>query len=160
MGGAETVTRNPLIERAHNVVTHENSFIYSAEFETLRTERVEADVANAELFVAPDEEAPAGTPPYLAHLYRTPLLTAKGEALLFRKMNFPHSGCNVLRASIDLEHPDEPTQDVIESLDVDALETRSQIVECNLRLVVSITGQVFGVDGGLSSVLGRSKVAR
>ena len=130
--------RRHLIERARSVVTQENSFIYSQEFESLSTERVEVDVANADLFIPPTEEAPVGTPPYLAHLYTTPLLTPTGERLLFRKMNFLRYRCNVLRSTVDVDHPDESTLDVIESLAADALATRSQIIECNLRLVVSI----------------------
>ena len=130
--------RASLMERARRIVTEENSFIYSDEFESLTTERVEADAANSKLFQPPTEEAPVGTPPFLAHLYKTPLLTAKGERLLFRKMNFLRHRCTKLRSKIDVESPDESTLDVIESLAADALETRAQIVECNLRLVVSI----------------------
>lgn len=132
-----------LSERARSVLTQEFSFIYSQGFESLSTERVEAEVANAELFIPPTEEAPVGTPPYLASLYATPLLTVKGERLLFRKMNFLRYRCNVLRSSVDVERPDEATLDVISGLTADALDTRSKIVECNLRLVVSIARKLW-----------------
>ena len=135
--------RQHLIERAHSVLTQESSFIYSHEFESLSTERVEADVANADLFIPPTDEAPVGTPPYLAHLYATPLLTANGERLLFRKMNFLRYRCNVLRSSVDVDRPDKATLDVISGLNSDALDTRSQIISCNLRLVVSIARKLW-----------------
>lgn len=135
---SEARGQRELSERAGRVVTEEISFIHSQEFDSLSTERVEADVANAQLFIAPTEEAPASTPPYLAYLYSTPLLTETGERLLFRKLNFLRYRCNVLRSTIDVHHPDESTLDVIEDLAADALETRCQIIECNLRLVVAI----------------------
>lgn len=135
--------RGHLVERARTIVTQENSFIYSQEFDSLSTERVEVDVASAELFIPPTEDAPVGTPPYLAHLYTTPLLTATGERLLFRKMNFLRYRCNVLRSTVDIDCPDESSLDVVESLAADALETRSQIIECNLRLVVSIARKLW-----------------
>lgn len=135
---SEIDERPHLVERARKVVTQEDCFIYAPEFESLSTERVEADVANARLFIPPTEKPPVGTPPYLAHLYSTSLLTAEGERLLFRKMNFLRYRCNVLRSTVDLDSPNETTLAVIESLAADALETRSQIIECNLRLVVSI----------------------
>lgn len=132
-----------LMKRAQQLLQLETSFIYSPEFESLSTERVEADVASAELFQPSEDSKSSSAGRSLAEkLDHFALLSEQGERLLFRKMNFLRYRSNVLRASIDLNCPDEATLDVIDSLIEDALRTRSLIVESNLRLVASIAGRL------------------
>ncbi len=82
--------------------------------------------------------APRGTPPYLAALYSIPLLTREQEQHLFRKMNYLKYRAHVLRERLDPDWPQTALLDQIETLLSDALAVRNQIVQANLRLVVSI----------------------
>lgn len=81
---------------------------------------------------------PADTPPYLAALYSIPLLTREQEYHQFRKMNFLKFEANRLRDTLTPEAPDEVLMDEIDSLLARALHLRNEIVQANLRLVVSI----------------------
>ena len=83
---------------------------------------------------------PSGLPAYLQELYRTPLLTATEERHLFRKMNFVLHGAEQSRQKI-AKKPQAATEtdvaDVDKQLDR-ATEIKNQIIQSNLRLVVSI----------------------
>jgi hypothetical protein len=50
-------------------------------------------------------KAPAGTPPYLAALYATPLLTRDQEFHLFRKMNYLKFSAERLRKRLQSRNP-------------------------------------------------------
>ena len=81
---------------------------------------------------------PSGLPPYLASLYEVPLLTREQEQYLFRKMNYLKHRASKLRDSIDLSRAKGSEMDEIERLYDEAIQTKNQIVQANLRLVVSI----------------------
>ncbi len=87
-------------------------------------------------------KAPPGTPPYLASLYETPLLSPDQEYSLFRKMNYLKFCAERLRERIDLGNPQRNLIDRIGRLLSDALDVRNHIVRSNLRLVVSIAKTV------------------
>lgn len=79
-------------------------------------------------------------PSYLAGLYRVPLLTPYGEQFLFRKLNYLRHWAAVLRDRMNRDKT--PRRDLVETIhgmlsEID--RTRSQIIEANLRLVVSIS---------------------
>jgi RNA polymerase primary sigma factor/RNA polymerase sigma factor len=82
--------------------------------------------------------APSGLPPYLASLYEVPLLTREQEYHLFRKFNYLKSAATKLRDTIDPARAKSSTMDEIERLYDEAVKTKNQIVQSNLRLVVSI----------------------
>lgn len=82
--------------------------------------------------------APSGLPPYLASLYEVPLLTREQEYHLFRKFNYLKSAATKLRDTIDPARAKSSTMDEIEKLYDEAVKTKNQIVQSNLRLVVSI----------------------
>jgi len=84
------------------------------------------------------QRVPSGLPPYLANLFRIPLLTPEGEVWLFRKMNYLRYKAKRL---IDRLDPDAATAvelDEIEDLLTQAAAVKNEIVQANLRLVVSI----------------------
>lgn len=82
--------------------------------------------------------APEGTPPYLASLYETPLLTPEQEVHLFRKMNYLNYRASIWRDAYDPGKSPETYLDQIERNLDGAYEIRNRIVQANLRLVVSI----------------------
>jgi RNA polymerase primary sigma factor/RNA polymerase sigma factor len=81
---------------------------------------------------------PSGLPPYLAALYEVPLLTREQEQHLFRKLNYLKYSASTLRDQLDPNRPKSSLMDRIEHLYNKAVEVKNQIVQANLRLVVSI----------------------
>jgi RNA polymerase primary sigma factor/RNA polymerase sigma factor len=81
---------------------------------------------------------PTGLPPYFASLYEVPLLTREQEYHLFRQFNYLKSKAARLREKLDPVHPRTSEMDEIEQLYERAVQVKNQIVQANLRLVVSI----------------------
>lgn len=86
----------------------------------------------------PGQRVPAGLPPYLAQLFRLPLLTPAGEVALFRKYNYLKYRADCLRQQLDPETASAKELDRIDALLEQAERVKSQIIQANLRLVVSI----------------------
>jgi RNA polymerase primary sigma factor len=104
---------------------------------------------------------PSGLPHYLASLYEVPLLTREQEQHLFRKFNYLKHKANKLREELDPARAKCSVMDRIEQLYDEAVKTKNQIVQANLRLVVSIakrhvnsTDDFFGLvsDGNMSLI--------
>ena len=95
-------------------------------------EDVMADARPEELRV------PRDLPPYLADLYRTPLLSPAKERALFLKFNFHKF--RFVSARKDLEPQFARARDLaeLETHLRDAIETKNAIVRANMRLVVSV----------------------
>lgn len=85
-----------------------------------------------------------GLPPYLAGLYKIPLLTAEQELHLFRKMNYLKCLASKLRDEQDLSRPKNHLISKIEQLYEQIVATKNEIVSANLRLVVSIAKRHVG----------------
>jgi RNA polymerase sigma factor (sigma-70 family) len=81
---------------------------------------------------------PSGLPPYLAALYEVPLLTREQEYHLFRKFNYLKHKATMLREKLDPAHARTSVMDEIEQLYDQAVKVKNEIVQANLRLVVSI----------------------
>lgn len=81
---------------------------------------------------------PEGLPPYLAQLFRVPLLTKEGEVHLFRKLNYLRCKADRMRAALDPETVRAAELDRIEELLAQAGHVKNEIVQANLRLVVGI----------------------
>jgi len=104
---------------------------------------------------------PSGLPPYLAALYEVPLLTREQEYHLFRKFNFLKHKATKLRKALDPAHARTSVMNEIEKLYDEAVKIKNEIVQANLRLVVSIAKRhvsgsedFFGLvsDGNMSLI--------
>jgi RNA polymerase primary sigma factor/RNA polymerase sigma factor len=82
--------------------------------------------------------APSGLPPYLASLYDTPLLNREQEYHLFRKFNFLKYKASQQRDSLNPSRAKSVVMEEIEQMYEQAVQIKNQIVQSNLRLVVSI----------------------
>jgi len=83
-------------------------------------------------------KAPAGLPRYLASLYEVALLDRGQEQYLFRKYNFLKYQATKLRDNMESSRARATDMDKIEALYDQAVKVKNQIVQSNLRLVVSI----------------------
>ena len=83
-------------------------------------------------------KAPAGLPRYLASLYEVALLDRGQEQYLFRKYNFLKYQATKLRDNMQSSRARAADMDKIEALYDQAVKVKNQIVQSNLRLVVSI----------------------
>jgi RNA polymerase primary sigma factor/RNA polymerase sigma factor len=109
---------------------------------------------------------PAGLPPYLAALYDVGLLNREQEYHLFRKMNFYKHQAAQLRQKINARGASADVMERIEQLYESAIRVKNQIVQANLRLVVSIakrhmnsTDDFFALisDGNMSLIRASEK---
>lgn len=81
---------------------------------------------------------PKDAPPELASLYEVPLLNKEQEQHLFRQMNYFKHKALKLRARLDPSRARTQELDEIESLQDRAQKVKELLVNCNMRLVVSI----------------------
>jgi len=128
--------------RARELKARKIEFLCSPEFHEpgADAEILGGPLAEAELYVeAPNSRrAPADLPAYLQQLFRIPLLTPRGEFLLFRRMNYLKFKADQLRQGLDPETASASELDAIDGLLEDAARVKNQITQSNLRLVVSI----------------------
>jgi RNA polymerase primary sigma factor len=104
---------------------------------------------------------PSGLPPYLAALYEVPLLTREQEYHLFRRFNYLKHKASKLRQKLDPARARTSLMNEIEKLYDEAVKIKNEIVQANLRLVVSIAKRhvsgsedFFGLvsDGNMSLI--------
>lgn len=153
-----TVTRM----RARELKAQTIEFVPAAEFEA-----TEADVTilndstiNERAPLAPlSRSAAADLPPYLRQLFRIPLLTAKSEVALFRRFNYLKFKADRMRAALDPETACATELDAVEALLSDAAAVKNQIVQANLRLVVSIAKRHAGVTQDLFELISDGNVS-
>ena len=107
---------------------------------TILTEMPTSDVQ------AKKTRLPSGLPPYLASLYEVSLLTREQEVHLFRKFNYLKYKASTLRSQLDPAHAKQSVMDQIERLYEAAVAVKNQIVQANLRLVVSIAKRYVGPE--------------
>jgi RNA polymerase primary sigma factor len=157
--------------RAHRLLEEPLDYIFSEEFEDSNREPVilgpmpgEEDFETARRKL----KIPKDVPLELASLYEVPLLTKEQEQHQFRKMNYLKHKANKLRQKLELspgrvDSGRVRTQDLdrIEQLQDQANEIKEQLINCNMRLVVSIakrhtstTENVFELisDGNVSLI--------
>ncbi len=114
-------------------------YIYNEDFENVGREAEFLGSEPEPAVAARKIKAPSGLPSYLAALYDASLLTREQEQHLFRKMNYLKHKASRLRDSLDsVRNNRSAVMDQIEALYEDAVKTKNKIVQCNLRLVVSI----------------------
>jgi RNA polymerase primary sigma factor len=128
--------------RARALRAQRIEFIASEEFEAADAEKriLKATMpSRLRQPVATDSRRiPSQLPPYLASLFQIPLLTREGERVLFRKMNYLKYRAQLLIRKLDPETATAVELDRIEELLDSASRVKNEIVQANLRLVVSI----------------------
>jgi RNA polymerase primary sigma factor/RNA polymerase sigma factor len=103
--------------------------------------------------------APAGLPPYLASLYETPLLTPEQERHLFRKYNYLKYRAAKLREELNPARPQIRLMDQIERLHREAVATKNQIIQANLRLVVAIMRRYVTENDGTFELISDGNIS-
>ncbi|HUQ71626.1 MAG TPA: sigma-70 family RNA polymerase sigma factor [Planctomycetaceae bacterium] len=130
-------------------------YIHSAEFE--QPSAVAKILAPPPVADSPAEVIvpPADTPPYLARLYSVPLLTREQEFHLFRQMNYLK-----FRAQRLLSKPRVSAAMQRQAADdlANAHRLRNEIVEANLRLVVSIAKTLIDAANPLEDLISEGNV--
>ncbi|MEQ8791820.1 MAG: sigma-70 family RNA polymerase sigma factor [Pirellulaceae bacterium] len=130
--------------RARRILELPLDYIYNEIFD-------KSDVENEIMGPMPEAEratrrvrAPAGLPPYLASLYEVPLLNREQEYHLFRQFNYLKHKAKKLSEKLDPARAKGSVMDRIEALYDQAVKLKNQIVQANLRLVVSIAKRHVG----------------
>jgi RNA polymerase primary sigma factor len=132
--------------RARRILELPLDYMYHASFDKAGIEK-DILVPMAESAPARKVRGPAGLPPYLAALYEVPLLTREQEYHLFRKFNYLKHKASKLRENLDPMRARTSVMNEIEKLYNQAVAVKNEIVQANLRLVVSIAKRhVSGSD--------------
>lgn len=124
--------------RAKRLLELPLEYVYNPVFDQPDAEaEILAEMPSAEPPARPTR-VPPGLPPYLASLYEHPLLTREQEYHLFRKYNYLKYKASKLREQLNPQRARPKLMDEIERLYQEAIRVKNQIVQANLRLVVSI----------------------
>lgn len=142
-------SRRRLAERTAAMMETTISYVDSEDFRCLPEKTLLADPT---LNVVTDRP-PAGTPPYLAALYDYPLLTREQEFQWFRKMNYLRFRAEQAQRALTLSSLSAARLNRVESLLQQAAEVRNRIVQCNLRLVVSIAKTLVDPANSLDDLI-------
>ncbi len=147
--------------RAHRILELPLDYMYNEEFEQPNADRRILGTAPTSDVPRKKPRVPSGLPHYLASLYDVPLLTREQEQHLFRRFNFLKYRAAKLREQLEPSCAKSGLMDRIERFYDQAVKTKNQIVQANLRLVVSIakrhvnaTDDFFGLvsDGNMSLI--------
>ena len=154
----ETVTRL----RAHTIKSTPIEYIPSNEYSAPQAESEIMDDPAARAPHAPlprKQRIPPALPPYLRELFHLPLLTAAGEAALFRKMNYLKHRADLLRQKLVPEQASASELDAIEDLLEQAGEVKNTIVRANLRLVVRFAKRHLSARQDMFELVSEGNVA-
>jgi len=105
-----------------------------------------------------DVRVPRDLPPYLRELYRTPLLSAARERALFLKMNFHKFQFIAARRRLEPQFARIRNLLELEAIRRDIVETKNQIVQANLRLVVSVARKHVRPGLGLMELISEGNI--
>jgi len=89
-------------------------------------------------------KVPKDAPPELAPLYEVPLLSKEQEQQLFRQMNFLKHRAALLRKQLDPAHARIQDLQQIEEFQQQATAVKDRLINCNMRLVVSVAKRHAG----------------
>lgn len=142
-------------QRAKRLLEVPLDHIYNECFENLTPEK-EAELLGPtpEPIIPPRKmRPPSGLPTYLASLYDVQLLTREQEYHLFRKMNYLKYRAKQELAKLNPAEPSSTAMDAIDRLVAESVEVKNQIVQANLRLVVSIAKRHVGGSDDFFSLI-------
>lgn len=148
--------------RARDLHARKLEFVASEEFSGPRAESQILGPAAFPLRQALPENGrrvPAGLPPYLAQLFRIPLLTPEGERFLFRKFNYLRFKADRLRRELDAESATASELDRIDELLAAAAAVKNEIVQANLRLVVGIAKRHISATNDLFELISDGNIS-
>lgn len=103
--------------------------------------------------------APSDLPAYLASLYDVPLLSKDQEQHLFRKYNFLKYKAARLRARLEAARPSSRIMAEVERLYNEAVAVKNQIIQANLRLVVSVAKKYVTPDVTLFELISDGNIS-
>ena len=130
-------TPSELVARARQLLNTEIQFIPNPDFRrdlTGNPELVESVLQSLE----GSAHAPAGLPAHLRRMCESSLLAPEHESVLFREMNYLKYRANALRSRLVPEQADRASIEAIERLVQQACRIRDQIIQSNVRLVMSV----------------------
>lgn len=127
--------------RARQLLEQPIDYIYHASFDDPAAESgILTAMPNAENYESQRRamRAPKDAPPELASLYEVPLLSKEQEQHLFRKMNFLKHKAKQLRMHLDPSRARNHEIQQVEELQERANAVKDQLINANMRLVVSV----------------------
>jgi RNA polymerase sigma factor (sigma-70 family) len=155
--------------RAQRLLEQPIDLIYNPSFDDPAQETtILADMPGAEDYEENRRQArvPKDAPPELASLYETPLLNKDQEQHLFRKMNFlKHKANQVLNNLKSISGRIDPHKvrahdlDRVEELLERANAIKDRLINCNMRLVVSIAKRHSGQTDNFFELLSDGNVS-
>ncbi len=154
--------------RAGQLLGREISFVYNPQFDLPGAEetivgsldgRGRETSGKQPLRFDKDQPPPQDLPPYLASLYRIPLLEPEEERDLFRRYNYLKYRADTVRRQIDVNRVRAGDLKRVESLLLQANVVKNRIVRANLRLVVSIAKKHIGGPQTLFELISDGNVA-
>jgi RNA polymerase sigma factor (sigma-70 family) len=148
--------------RARRLLDQPLDYIYNTSFDD---SGVEAEILKPMPGLAEYEaqkrqmRVPKDAPPELASLYEVPLLNKDQEQHLFRQMNFLKHKANKMRARLDPTRAKIQELKRIEDLQDQATTVKEQLINCNMRLVVSIAKRHAGQADNFFELLSDGNVS-
>jgi RNA polymerase sigma factor (sigma-70 family) len=156
------VYRALVSDRAARLSRRKVSFIDDPLYHDADADRAIRDiVSQQELGAAPaavDARVPRDLPPYLRDLYRTPLLTPARERALFLKFNFHKYQFVMARRRLEPEFAGARELAVLEQHLRVITATKNEILQANLRLVVSIARRHVRPGLGLMELISEGNI--
>ncbi len=146
-------------KRAKRIADLSLEFVPSPEFHRPNAQQRIAEPMPASSAAACKVRTPPGLPPYLASLYETPLLTREQERHLFRKYNYLKYRAASLREKLNPTRPQVRIMDQIERLYKEAVAAKNQIIQANLRLVVSIMKRYVNENDGTFELISEGNIS-
>jgi RNA polymerase primary sigma factor len=133
--------------RAQRLLDQPLEYLYHASFDdpTLEAE-ILAPMPGADAYEMQRRsmKVPKDAPPELAPLYEVPLLNKEQEQHLFRQMNFLKHRASLLRKQLVPAHARIQDIQQIEEFQQQANAVKDRLINCNMRLVVSIAKKHSG----------------
>jgi RNA polymerase sigma factor (sigma-70 family) len=148
--------------RARRLLDQPIDYIYHPSFDDpALSGEILADMPDVQAYEAArlKMRVPKDAPPELATLYEMPLLNREQEAHLFRKMNYLKHQASKLRQNLDPGRARNEDLDSIEKLRDEAQQIKDMLVNCNMRLVVSIAKRHAGQANNFFELLSDGNVS-